>query len=109
LRDKRNARASLRGLEYERQRTVVDSCSRTCQQLLPIHLVHCADIELRPRGIAVSAVHPGFVRTPAAEGVIDPMPFILDTETAVTRIVRAIDRERHMTRFPWPLRDRSAV
>jgi short-subunit dehydrogenase len=62
-----------------------------------------ADIELRSRGITVTAVEPGFMRTPAAEGVSDPMPFILDTEASVSLIERAIERRARILRFPWQL------
>lgn len=59
------------------------------------------DMELRPRGVPVTIVEPGFVRTPAADGVNEPMPFILETDAAVARIERAIIRRARMVRFPW--------
>jgi short-subunit dehydrogenase len=58
-------------------------------------------MELRPRGIAVTRVEPGFVRTPAADGVREPMPFILETDAAVAIIDRALERRRRLVRFPW--------
>ena len=62
------------------------------------------DMELRPRGVAVTAVEPGFIRTPAAEGVTEPMPFILETEAAVNILERAIRTRPPVVRFPWQLR-----
>lgn len=59
------------------------------------------DMELRPRGVPVTIVEPGFVRTEAAEGVTEPMPFILETDAAVERIEQAIRRRARMVRFPW--------
>ncbi len=64
-------------------------------------LLKSIDMELRPRGIAVTAVEPGFVRTPATDGVSEPMPFIVETAAAVARIDRAIQRRQRMVRFPW--------
>ena len=61
------------------------------------------DMELRPRGIAVTAIEPGFIRTPAADGVREPMPFILESEAAVSVIERAIQRRARRVRFPWQL------
>ena len=65
------------------------------------YFLEAADMELRPRGIAVTVIHPGFVRTPAAEGVNDPMPLIMDTDKAVAIIDRAIQRRARFVRFPW--------
>lgn len=65
------------------------------------HFLEAADMELRPRGIAVTAVHPGFIRTPAAEGVTEPMPFILSEDDAARIIDRGISRRARMIRFPW--------
>jgi short-subunit dehydrogenase len=64
-------------------------------------LLRSIDMELRPRGIAVTRVEPGFVRTPAADGVREPMPFILETDAAVAIIDRALERRRRLVRFPW--------
>jgi short-subunit dehydrogenase len=60
-------------------------------------------MELRPKGVAVTVVQPGFMRTPAAEGIKDPMPFILETEEAVDIIDRAIRNRRRKITFPWAL------
>ncbi len=65
------------------------------------YLLKSMDMELRPRGIAATVVEPGFVRTPAAAGVREPMPFILETSVAAARIERAIRRRSRMVRFPW--------
>jgi short-subunit dehydrogenase len=59
------------------------------------------DMDLRPRGVAVTIVEPGFIRTPAADGVTEPMPFIVETEFAAAIIDRAIQRRARMLRFPW--------
>jgi short-subunit dehydrogenase len=60
-------------------------------------------MELRPQGVAVTVVQPGFMRTPAAEGVKDPMPFILETDEAAAIIDRAIRSRRRKITFPWIL------
>jgi short-subunit dehydrogenase len=60
-------------------------------------------MELRPRGVAVTVVQPGFMRTPAADGVKEPMPFILETDEAVAIIDKAIRQRRRKLTFPWPL------
>jgi len=60
-------------------------------------------MDLRPRGVAVTVVQPGFMRTPAADGVKEPMPFILETEEAVDIIDEAIRKRRRKITFPWAL------
>lgn len=60
-------------------------------------------MELRPQGVAVTLVQPGFMRTPAADGVNDPMPFIIETDEAVEIIDRAIRARRRKLTFPWML------
>lgn len=83
--------------EFPNPRTPVYGASKAGLSFL----LKSIDMELRPRGIPVTIVEPGFVRTEAAEGVDEPMPFILETEAAVDRIERAIQRRARMLRFPW--------
>jgi short-subunit dehydrogenase len=67
------------------------------------YLLESADLELRPRGVAVTCVHPGFVRTPAHDKTTHPLPFIVDTERAAEIIDRGIERRVRLVRFPWIL------
>lgn len=62
-----------------------------------------ADIELRPRGIDVTVIHPGFVRTPSLEGLPDKdrLPFIVPVDRATDIIDRAIQKRARLVRFPW--------
>ena len=58
-------------------------------------------IELRSKGVAVTAVCPGFVRTPMTEKQ-PKMPFLLEADAAAERIVKALSRRPAVYRFPWP-------
>jgi short-subunit dehydrogenase len=60
-------------------------------------------VELRGRGIAVTTVHPGFVRTPMTEGNGRPQPFLMEPEAASARILRGIAARRAEVNFPWPM------
>jgi short-subunit dehydrogenase len=64
-----------------------------------------ADIELRPRGVDVTIIHPGFVRTPSLEGLPekDTLPFIVELEHATDIIDRAIQKRARLVRFPWTM------
>src|SRR5262249_35750252 len=58
-----------------------------------------ADIELRPRGVAVTAVHPGFVHTAMTAGQTK-LPLLMDVDRAVDIIDRGIQRRARMIPFP---------
>jgi short-subunit dehydrogenase len=58
-------------------------------------------IQLRDRGIAVTTVCPGFVRTPMTEINDFHMPWLLTADQAAGKIVRALARRRKVYNFPW--------
>ncbi len=58
-------------------------------------------IELRNRGIAVTCVCPGFVRTEMTAGKTHPMPLVMDADAAAKRIIRALERRPGVYNFPW--------
>jgi short-subunit dehydrogenase len=58
-------------------------------------------IQLRKRGVAVTTVCPGFVRTPMTAVMNNPMPWLIDADEAARRIVRALRRRRKVYNFPW--------
>jgi short-subunit dehydrogenase len=60
-------------------------------------------IQLRGRGIAVSIVCPGFVKTPMTEVNQFRMPWLLEADDAARRIVRALGRKRKVFNFPWQM------
>ena len=60
-------------------------------------------LDLQPRGIDVTIIHPGFIRTPLTAGREAKMPFLMDLDYAVKKIVRAIERKRKSYAFPWQL------
>jgi short-subunit dehydrogenase len=67
------------------------------------HLLESLRVELRPRRIAVTTVHPGYVRTPMTEGADHRQPFMMDVEVAARIILRGIAARRTEVNFPWPL------
>ena len=58
-------------------------------------------IQLRGRGIAVTTICPGFVRTPMTAVNDFHMPFVLEADEAARRIVRALRRKVKVYNFPW--------
>jgi len=60
-------------------------------------------LDLQPRGIAVTIIHPGFIKTPLTAGREAKMPFLMELDTAVNKIVSAIEKKRKSYAFPWQL------
>lgn len=57
-------------------------------------------IQLRGRGIAVTTLCPGFVRTPMTEENPFHMPWLLQADEAARRMVQALRRRRKVYNFP---------
>lgn len=60
-------------------------------------------VQLRSKGIAVTTICPGFVKTPMTEVNEFKMPWLLTAEEAARRIVRALKRKRKFYNFPWQI------
>ena len=60
-------------------------------------------LDLRPRKIDVTIIHPGFIKTPLTAGRQAEMPFLMELDDAVAKIVWAIETRRKSCAFPWQL------
>ncbi|HEV2884008.1 MAG TPA: SDR family NAD(P)-dependent oxidoreductase [Pyrinomonadaceae bacterium] len=60
-------------------------------------------LDLGPRGIDVTIIHPGFIKTPLTAGREAEMPFLMELDDAVEKMVRAIEKRRKRYSFPWQL------
>ena len=60
-------------------------------------------LDLKGKGIAVTIIHPGFIKTPLTEGRHADMPFLMELQDAVQLIVGAIERRKKSYAFPWQL------
>jgi short-subunit dehydrogenase len=60
-------------------------------------------LDLEPRGIAVTIIHPGFIKTPLTAGRDAQMPFLMELDDAVKKMARAIEKRRKRYSFPWQL------
>lgn len=56
--------------------------------------------ELREKGVVLSCVTPGFVKTPLTDKNPFSMPFLITTETAARRIVEGLKSDRFEITFP---------
>jgi short-subunit dehydrogenase len=60
-------------------------------------------LDLKGKGIAVTIIHPGFIKTPLTEGRHAEMPFLMELHDAVQLIVGSIERRKKSYAFPWQL------
>jgi short-subunit dehydrogenase len=60
-------------------------------------------LDLEPRGIQVSIIHPGFIKTQLTAGRHAQMPFLMELDDAVEKIVRVLERRKKSYAFPWQL------
>lgn len=67
-----------------------------------ISLLEDLRTQLAPRGIRVTTVSPGFVRTPLTQANRFPMPFLIDADAAGRAICDGLERGR--TEIAFPLR-----
>jgi short-subunit dehydrogenase len=59
--------------------------------------------ELRPSGIRVVTLLPGFVDTPMTRGNPYPMPFLISAEDFAERALRAIELRKSYCVIPWQM------
>jgi len=60
-------------------------------------------LDLEPRGIAVTIIHPGFIKTALTAGRSAKLPYLMELDDAVGKMVRAIEKRRKRYSFPWQL------
>lgn len=59
-------------------------------------------IDLKATGVAVTIIHPGFVRTQMIRSIART-PYVMEVEEAVSKIIRAIEKRKKGYAFPWQL------
>ena len=60
-------------------------------------------IDLRHTGVGVTIIHPGFIKTDLTAGRHAKMPYLMELEDAVKKIISAIEKEKKIYTFPWQL------
>jgi short-subunit dehydrogenase len=61
-------------------------------------------VDLRPHGIGVTSIHPGFVATPMTSHREFTMPFTLDARSSSRHIAHAIRKRKAVYLYPWQMR-----
>lgn len=60
-------------------------------------------VDLLSSGVEVTIIHPGFIKTPLTAGRHANMPYLMELDAAVAKIIRAIETRRKSYAFPWQL------
>jgi NADP-dependent 3-hydroxy acid dehydrogenase YdfG len=60
-------------------------------------------LDLADRGISVTIIQPGFIKTPLTSGRANKMPFLMELDDAIPHFISAIEGRKKFAAFPWPL------
>jgi short-subunit dehydrogenase len=66
-------------------------------------LLESLRLELPASGVAVTAIHPGFVKTPMTDKNPFWMPFMVPVDKAGRIIERGLRKKKREINFPWPM------
>jgi short-subunit dehydrogenase len=111
----RTVSAVIGNMQKRRSGHIVGISSLAAYRGLPKSAAYCASkagvsaffdslrLDLAGTGIAVTTIHPGFIRTPLTAGREAHMPFLMELPEATGKILRAIEEKRRLYSFPWQL------
>ena len=60
-------------------------------------------LDVQHQGVAVTIIQPGFIRTPLTSGRAAKMPFLMELEDALPLFIKAIEKKKKFSAFPWQL------
>jgi short-subunit dehydrogenase len=60
-------------------------------------------LDVKDKGIVVTIIQPGFIKTPLTAGRVNKMPFIMELDDAIPLFLKAIEKRKKFAAFPWQL------
>ncbi|MGI8556478.1 MAG: SDR family NAD(P)-dependent oxidoreductase [Pyrinomonadaceae bacterium] len=60
-------------------------------------------LDVRRKGVSVTIIQPGFIKTPLTAGRAAKMPFLMELEDSIPYFLRAIEKKKKFAAFPWQL------
>jgi short-subunit dehydrogenase len=60
-------------------------------------------LDVQQRGVDVTIIQPGFIKTPLTSGREAQMPYIMELEDSVPYFLNAIEKRKKFAAFPWQL------
>jgi short-subunit dehydrogenase len=60
-------------------------------------------LDVQAKGVAVTIIQPGFIKTPLTAGRASKMPFVMELDDAIPLFIKAIEKRKKFAAFPWQL------
>lgn len=60
-------------------------------------------LDVQHRGVDVTIIQPGFIKTPLTSGREAAMPYIMELEDSIPYFLKAIENRKKFAAFPWQL------
>lgn len=60
-------------------------------------------LDVQHRGVPVTIIQPGFIKTPLTSGRAAKMPFLMELDDAIPHFLNAVEGRRKFAAFPWQL------
>lgn len=60
-------------------------------------------LDVQHKGVAITIIQPGFIKTPLTSGRASKMPFIMELEEAIPLFLSSIENQKKFAAFPWQL------
>ena len=60
-------------------------------------------LDVQDRGVSVTIIQPGFIKTPLTSGRENKMPFLMELEDSLPHFLKAIEKQKKFAAFPWQL------
>ena len=60
-------------------------------------------LDVQNRGVSVTIIQPGFIKTPLTSGRAAKMPFLMELDDSIPLFLRAIEKKKKFAAFPWQL------
>ncbi len=60
-------------------------------------------LDVMHKGIDVTIIQPGFIKTPLTSGRKNKLPFLMELEDAIPLFLKAIEKRKKFAAFPWQL------
>lgn len=60
-------------------------------------------LDTQDKGVSVSIIQPGFIKTPLTSGRANKMPFLMELDDSIPHFLNAIEKKKKFAAFPWQL------
>ena len=60
-------------------------------------------LDVKHKGIDVTIIQPGFIKTPLTSGRKAKMPFLMELDDAIPHFINAVEERKKFAAFPWQL------